>query len=214
MKWRAALGALCLGLLLAGCGAGKFADEAAPLTASDAPPTSSEAAPSSPGADVTPTAVRIPSIGVNNNEMMQVGLNPDRSLEVPPYSQPKLIAWFKLGPLPGDSALCPFSAGCVQPAVLNSHVNADGVQGGFAKLSSIKVGATVSVDRSDNRTATFQVTKVLVFKKTAFDTKSVYGVAGPSLVLVTCGPGTVVAGSYLNQTVVVAKLTSLKPKTP
>jgi hypothetical protein len=142
--------------------------------------------------------------------MMQVGLNPDRSLEVPPLSQPKLIGWFKLGPLPGESALCPFSAGCVQPSVMLSHVNGDGVQGGFAKLSSIKVGATVEVDRSDSRTAVFKVAKIMVFKKTAFDSKSVYGVAGPALVLITCGPGQVINGSYVNQTVIVAKRTELK----
>lgn len=168
-----------------------------------------------PGVDVTPTAVRIPSIGVNNNEMMQVGLNPDRSLEVPPYSQPKLIGWFKLGPLPGEKATCSFAAGCPGPAIMNAHINADGVQGAFAKLAQVKPGAVVEVDRSDNRTAVFKVTRVQILKKTVFPTKTAYGdTAGPELRLITCGPGEVVNGSYLNQTIIYATLTQLKPKSP
>lgn len=213
MKLRVALGAVVLLGLLGACGPGKFADESGPLQVGGAPLTSSDSPPPPSSAAVIPTGIRIPSVGVNNREFMQVGLV-SKELEVPPLSQPKLVGWFKLGPLPGDSALCSFAEGCVQPAVVLSHVNGNGVQGGFAKLSSVKVGASVEVDRSDGQTAVFKVAKVMVFKKTAFDTKSVYGAAGPSLVLITCGPGTVVDGSYLNQTVVVAQRTAMKPTSP
>ena len=211
MKLRAALGAIALLGLLAGCGGpGKFADEAAPLTTSDAPSTST---PPSSTAGIVPTGIRIPSIAVNNRSFMQLGLV-NKELEVPPLSQPKLMGWFKLSPLPGESALCSYTDGCVQPAVIASHVNGNGVAGGFAKLNQVKAGASIEVDRSDGKTAFFKVTKTTVFKKTGFDSKAVYGVSSPSIVLITCGPGTVVNGSYLNQTVVTASLVELKPTNP
>lgn len=206
---RAALGVVVLLGLLAGCGGpGKFADEAAPFSV-DSPAPSSSAPPAS-SAGVIPTGIQIPSIGLNNNTFMVVGLV-NGELETPPLSQPKLVGWFKLGPVPGDSALCSYEEKCVQPAVLGAHVNANGVQGAFAKLSQVKVGAEVRVLRSDGKTAVFKVSKTKIFAKTAFDTKAVYGGGGPSLVLLTCGPGEVVKGSYLNQTVVWANLVSLKP---
>ena len=207
-KLRAALGAVVLLGLLAGCGPGKFADEGAPLSvgpsATDQPPAST--------AGVFPIGLRVPVIGLDSHAFMQVGLNADKSMEVPPLSQPKLVGWFKLSPVPGESALCPFAGGkgCVQPSVLGAHVNANGVQGAFAKLSQVKVGAAIEVDRSDGKTAVFKVTKTKIFAKAAFDTAAVYGGSGPSLVLLTCGPGAVVRGSYLNQTVVWATLVTLK----
>jgi LPXTG-site transpeptidase (sortase) family protein len=194
--------------LLAGCGPGKFADEAAPLTASDSAPPPSVATT----AGVIPMELQIPSIGLDNKTFMQVGLISGGELEVPPLSQPKLIGWFKLSPVPGDSALCSFDSGkgCVQPSVLGAHINANGVSGAFAKLAQVKVGAEVRVLRSDDKTAVFKVTKTKIFSKTAFDTKAVYGGSGPSLVLLTCGPGAVVKGSYLNQTAVWATLVTIK----
>jgi hypothetical protein len=215
MKLRVALGAVVLLGLLGACGPGKFADESgplqvgAPLTSSDAPPD----APPPSSAAVFPMGIRIPAIGLNNREFMQVGLV-NKELEVPPLSQPKLVGWFRLSPIPGESALCSFAAGCVQPSVIVSHVNGNGVQGGFAKLSQIKVGAMVEVDRSDQKTAVFKVTKVRTFLKTAFDTKGTYGGTSPSLTMITCGPGQVINGSYLNQTVVTADLITVKPTAP
>lgn len=216
VKLRAALGAvLLLGLLVgtASCGPGKFADESAPLNVG-APLTSSDAPPPS-SAGVFPMGIRIPSITLNNHTFMQVGLA-NGELEVPPLSQPGLVGWYKDSPVPGESALCSFDngKGCVQKSVLGAHVNANGVQGAFAKLAQVKVGATVEIDRSDQRTAVFKVTKVKVFPKTSFPVADVYGGSGPSLILLTCGPGTVVKGSYLNQTAVWADLVTVKPTTP
>lgn len=216
MKLRAALGAVALLGLLASCGPGKFADESAPLNVG-APLTSSDAAPAVPpsSAGVIPLSIRIPSIGVNNDHMMQIGLNPDKTLEVPPLNQPLLIGWFRLGPLPGDSALCSYTQGCVQSSVMNSHINSDGVQGGFAKLSQLKVGATIEVSRSDGKVAIFTVYKVMIFKKDAFPTRDIYGdgTGAVELRLITCGPNDLdrKAGSYRDQTVIKAKLKELRP---
>ena len=214
MKLRAALGAVLLLGLLGACGPGKFADESAPLNVG-APLTSSDAPPPASSAGVIAMGMRIPSIGLNNHTFMQVGLV-GGELEVPPLSQPGLVGWYKDSPIPGESALCSFDngKGCVQRTVLGAHINANGVQGAFAKLAQVKVGAIVEVDRSDQKTAVFKVTKTKVFLKTSFPTAEVYGGSGPSLILLTCGPGAVVKGSYLNQTAVWADLVTVKPTAP
>lgn len=211
--WRVSL-VVALTAALAACGPQAVPPHYPNLT-SPGESTSESAPESSPGVDVVPTAVRIPSIGVNNNQMMQVGLNPDHSLEVPPLSEPLLVGWFRLSPVPGEKAKCSFSAGCPGSSIMASHVNGNGIQGGFAKLAQVKVGAVVEVDRSDGKTAAFKVNRVQVIKKTAFPTKTVYGdTTGAELRLLTCGPGAVVNGSYLSQTIVYATLTSLKPTGP
>jgi hypothetical protein len=150
---------------------------------------------------------------LDNRDFMQVGLNPDKSLEVPPLNMPHLIGWYRDSPVPGDAPMCTFDAGCPQPGVLASHINGDGVQGGFAKLAQVKVGAVVEVDRSDGETAVFKVTKRLVFDKAKFDTRTVYSAAPPSLVLVTCGPEgyDAKARSYRQQTVLIATRTEMRP---
>jgi sortase (surface protein transpeptidase) len=206
---------VALTAVLAACGPTAEAPNYPNLNSPAGSTTQAPPSTTSPGVDVTPTAVRIPSIGVDNNQMMQVGLNPDRSLEVPPYSAPNLIGWFKLGPLPGEKATCSFAAGCPGSSIMNAHINADGVQGAFAKLAQLKVGAVVEVDRSDDKVAVFKVTKVQILKKTVFPTKMVYGdTKDAELRLISCGPGEVVNGSYVNQTIIYAALTQLKPKTP
>lgn len=213
MKLRVALGAVVLLGLLGACGPGKFADEATPFSADQPAPTLSSPSPASSAA-VFPTAIKIPSIGVNNDHMMQVGLNPDKTLEVPPLNQPLLVGFFRLGPLPGESPMCTFDAGCPGSAVFAGHINGNGMQGAFAKLSKVKVGAIIEIPRSDNKVAVFTVYKVMIFKKAAFPTKDVYGdTPGPEIRVITCGPSDLdtAAGSYREQTVIKAKLKELRP---
>lgn len=146
---------------------------------------------------------------------MDVGLDPNGALEVPPLSQPRTVAFYRQSPVPGDMPACSFEQGCVGPAVLAAHVNSDGQQGTFARLAQLKRGAQVEVDRGDGRTAVFTVTKVAIFQKSAFPTRDVYGdVQTPTIMLLTCGPGGLVhtsaGGNYLQQTAVTAELTTLK----
>lgn len=165
---------------------------------------------------VLPTRLLIPSIGVDSREFMSVGLDAQKQLQTPTLHQPKTIAWYKGSPIPGDSATCTYDQGCTQPSVMNAHINANGVAGAFAKLATVKDGAKIAVSRSDGRTAHFTVTKVLIIPKKDFPTGTVYGAPGTSLVLITCGPGDLVrtpeGGNYLQQTVIMAKLTSITRK--
>lgn len=199
---------LLLVVLASGCGPKGTALSPPALTPVPAPSASGPLLPS-----ITPTGIRIPSIGVDDRQFMDVGLDSHDELQVPPLDQPKVVGFYRLSPAPGDVPPCRYTDGCVGPSVLVGHINGDGQQGVFAKLAQVKKGAEVQVDRGDGRTAVFTVTTVDVFQKSAFNTQSVYGdVVSPSLVLITCGPGELdrVHHNYLQQTVVHAELTALK----
>lgn len=101
-------------------------------------------------------------------------------MEVPPLSRPQELAWYRLSPLPGDTG----------PATITSHVNGDGLPGGFARLHEVKVGNLVAVDRTDLRTATFRVIRVLQFHKNEYSrfAQLIYGeMDHAGLRLITCG---------------------------
>jgi hypothetical protein len=154
------------------------------------------------------TGIRISSIKLNSRSMMEVGLNPDKTMQEPPLNQPQLVAWYNLSPVPGDNGA----------SVVVSHVNGNGMPGGFAKLDSVHVGDTVSIDRTDARTATFKVTATNLYAKAAYPTwaAKVFGATPtPTLRLITCsgdlGPGPIF---YKSNRVVSAELVSLKPTGP
>jgi sortase (surface protein transpeptidase) len=162
--------------------------------------------PSTPG--VYPSAIRIPSIKLNSNEFMQVGLLADGTMEEPPLDHPKFVAWYKKSVLPGETG----------PAIIVSHVNGDGMAGGFAKLDNVKVGDQVEVDRTDNQTAVFKVVDTRLYLKANYPSwaSKVFGDTDrPTLRLITCsgalGPGPVF---YRSNRVVSAELVRLEPKSP
>lgn len=215
MRVPRALSVLLLGLALTACGSG--AEQQAPSA-------------QAPNVQVQPTVLRIPSIGVDAQNFIRVGLQgPDEkepgAVQVPDVKQPMLLGWYcptwpqgdpnKTGrcgaPAPGDTG----------PAVLLGHINGGGNDGVFAKLAQVKKGDTVEVLRDDRYTAVFKVTEVEVIKKAKFPTVKVYGdTSGAELRLITCGGGdnelvTLPDGthSYVNQTIVYAQLTELKPTT-
>lgn len=170
--------------------------------------TTSTAAAPSPGPAVIPKAIRIPSIKVDNNQFMNVGLNPDKTMEEPPLTFPKLIAWYKMSAVPGDNG----------PAIVLSHINGNGVPGGFAKLDDVKVGDEVDIDRTDNQVAVFKVVATNLYPKADYPkwAAKVFGVtAKPTLRLITCsgdlGPAPIF---YKSNRVVSADLVRLEPKGP
>lgn len=178
--------------------------------------TSPGTAPPPVNSSVTVNSVRIPSVGLDDNLTMQVDKNPDGTLGVPPLTAPRMIGWYRQSPVPGDSAVGKYPQ-AVERAVIVGHINANHVEGAFADLAKVKVGAEFDVVRSDAQTAKFKVTKVLIVAKSAFPTKTVYGGAdGPELVAITCGPGDLDTAqhNYLQQTLVFATLVSLKPTGP
>lgn len=156
--------------------------------------------PPLPGAD--PVDVRIDAIGAESS-LVGLGLNPDKTVAVPPVSQPKQASWYNLGPTPG----------AVGPAVILGHVNGGGEDGIFARLHELKPGDQVKVARKDGKTALFTVTKLEQTPKNSFPTLAVYGdTPGAELRLITCG-GSFDKGrrSYNDNIIVYAQLTGVSP---
>ena len=153
-----------------------------------------------------PLAIKIPSIGVQST-LVQLGLNPDKSIEVPPLDDPDSKAgWYKYSPTPGQ----------VGPTVILGHVDsAKYGPGVFFKLGALQPGATVEVTLTDRIVAVFTVDKVVAYPKSAFPSTAVYGtIDHPGLRLITCG-GTFdpAAGSYESNIVAYATLTARHPAT-
>ena len=181
-----------------------------------APPPASGATSSAGDDTATPTAIRIPSIGVDGRDIIPLGLLVDGSMQTPPLSKPLQAGWYCPASPPKCGSPTP---GEVGPAVVAAHVDANHHLGLFYRLREVKAGATVEVERSDGKVAVFKVTEVEILKKAAFPSAKVYGnTPGPELRLITCGPGelqTLPDGtrSYVNQTIVYATLTDLRSKT-
>ena len=169
---RGALTVVLLVLLLAGCGAGT-PDVAA--TPGSAAPGTTVAAPGSAVPSSPPVRVRVPAIGVDS-ELMELGLQDDGSLEVPPGGFP--AGWFTGAPMPGE----------IGPAVMAGHVDWNGSPGVFYDLRSLSPGDEIAVTRQDGSTAEFAVVSIEQFPKEAFPTQAVYGdLDHPGLRLITCG---------------------------
>ena len=143
----------------------------------------------------SPVSVRAPSIGVDST-LGQVGLNPDRTIEVPTsYTQ---AGWYRLGPTPG----------AIGPAVILGHVDSFKGPGVFFNLGDLRPGRDVDVTREDKTVAHFRVDAIKTYPKSDFPTQDVYGAINyAGLRLITCG-GTfdTKTRSYDSNTVVYASL--------
>lgn len=147
-----------------------------------------------------PVRLDVPAIGVRTGELIQLGLRPDGTLEVP--GDALTTGWFEHSPTPGE----------LGPAVLAAHVDYDHVPGTFHRLHELPVGATAVVRRADGTSAEFTVTRVERYPKAAFPTERVYGdTSAPELRLITCGGDFDSAtGNYLDNVVAYAVLTGGK----
>ena len=120
----------------------------------------------------------IPKLGVDSR-VASVGLNPDRTMEVPAKGPLyDLAAWYRYSVTPGQQG----------PSVIIGHI--DSAENGpsvFYRLGELAPGDTVTVTREDGRTVPFTVYATRSFAKDAFPTGEVYaGTPGPELRLITC----------------------------
>ena len=189
-RLRALLLAVLIGTLAA-CGGAAVPGPAAP------PVPRAPVSAALPASD--PVELRVPAIGVSST-LVPLGLNPDRTVEVPPVEEPMQAGWYRFGPTPGQ----------LGPAVVLGHVNGGGHDGIFARLHEIEVGDEVEVSREDGRIATFTVTRVVQVPKAQFPTAEVYGDSvDAQLRLITCGGSfDHAAGSYRDNVIAYASLTS------
>lgn len=122
-----------------------------------------------------PVRLQIPSIGVDT-ELMDLGLQADGSLEVPPNGFP--AGWFTGAPTPGE----------LGPAIIAGHVDWGGQAGVFFDLRDLASGDAIAITREDGSTADFRVTRVERHAKDEFPTEAVYGdLDHAGLRLITCG---------------------------
>jgi sortase (surface protein transpeptidase) len=125
-----------------------------------------------------PTFLDVPAIGVHHS-LLQLGENPDGTLQVPPLTDVADAGWDRYSPTPGQ----------LGPAVILGHIDAATQgKGVFYDLGALRPGDTVSVTRSDHTVAVFRVDGVNRYTKGAFPTLTVYGnTPDAQLRLITCG---------------------------
>ncbi|MQS37906.1 class F sortase [Streptomyces katsurahamanus] len=182
-----ALVCLALALALTGCSA-----ESAPQAEDHGPAGTSAAAPeegaTAPGGAAdsrdkggktvpAPVRVTIPSIGVDS-ELMRLGLNKDRTVEVPPAEKGMTAGWYTGAAVPGERGA----------AVIIGHNDTRHGAAVFHDLRKVGKGAEITVRNAAGGTARFKVTGTETVSKKAFPSQRVYGqpVNGRELRLITC----------------------------
>ncbi|MER7696011.1 class F sortase [Streptomyces sp. NPDC096095] len=182
----ALLTAVAASVALAGCSSGEPS-----ASASAAPPGEPSASASAHGEAVTgstgptttgqtdrqaPVQVSIPSIGVKS-ALMELGLNEDGTVEVPPSEKGMTVGWYSGGSVPGSPG----------PAVLIGHNDTRFGRAVFHDLKDIREGAEVLVRDGAGKTLRYTVTGREAVSKKAFPTERVYGPTKDStLRLITC----------------------------
>ncbi|MFD2080891.1 class F sortase [Actinopolymorpha cephalotaxi] len=142
-----------------------------------------------------PMSLTIPRIGVNTR-LMQLGLNKDKTIQVPTPDRANFAGWYKFGPSPGE----------IGNTVIVGHV--DSVKIGravFFRLGELRPGDLLTIVRKDGLTVPYKVDGVKAYPKSKFPTDLVYGDSDRStLRLVTCGGPWSKATSYQDNIIVFA----------
>jgi hypothetical protein len=128
-----------------------------------------------------PVRVRIPSINVDS-PLALLDRNPDGTIELPPDLG--RAGWYRRGVPPGD----------IGTAVIMGDVGSPPTTGVFSRLSSVRAGDSIKIQRSEGTDLLFIAQRSLAFSRSAFPAAEVYrGGGGPELRLFTCG-GTAAPG--------------------
>ncbi|WP_019816386.1 class F sortase [Saccharomonospora saliphila] len=160
--------------LLTGCSFGTDTVAGTPVFDHTVPAASDEGPTFLPAAK--PTRLRIPAITVDAENIVDLGLNPDRTMEVPQGAQ--RVGWYSESPTPGE----------LGPSVLAAHVDWKNEKGVFYDLRRLSSGDEVIIDRADGTSLLFEVELVERYRKDRFPTSRVYGdVDRAELRLITCG---------------------------
>jgi LPXTG-site transpeptidase (sortase) family protein len=147
-----------------------------------------------------PVALSVPAIGIGS-PLIQLGLDPDGSVEVPSLDDPdSKPGWYRNSPAPG----------MLGPAIILGHVDSRQFGPGvFFDLQKLRAGDSVEISRQDGTVAIFSIDSVQTVQKSDFPTLRVYGnLDHAGLRLITCGgefdPD---AQSYESNVIVFASLT-------
>ncbi|HLQ81933.1 MAG TPA: class F sortase [Bacillota bacterium] len=148
--------------------------------------------PSSP-----PVSLGIPDIGVSA-EVMRLDLQPDGSMEVPPFDRADEAGWYIESPAPGQ----------IGPVVIVGHIDAPGGPAVFYRLADLRPGQSVHLTCDDGRKVTYRAERIQLFPKEEFPTHLVYGdLDYPGIRLITCGGAYQrAAGGYQGNIVVFGRI--------
>ncbi|MFD7426130.1 class F sortase [Streptomyces sp. NPDC059818] len=142
-----------------------------------------------------PVRVSIPSLGIDS-AVMRLGLNPDRSVEVPPADKGMTVGWYTGGSVPGQPG----------PAVLIGHNDTRYGRAVFHDLKKIAKGADIAVRDDRGTEIHFEVTGRETASKKAFPTSRVYGrTEARALRLITCDGSFDAAGHPVDNLIVYAE---------
>ncbi|WP_124272166.1 class F sortase [Streptomyces sp. ADI96-02] len=192
---------MALSLAPVGCSAASTPPDAAPSApaSSSAPRRSGTDRPATAdaaGRPAAPTHVSIPSIGVDS-ALMELGLNADGTVEVPPAEKGMTAGWYTGGAVPGRPG----------PAVLIGHNDTRFGRAVFHDLEDIRKGAEVLVRDGRGQNLRYTVTGRETVSKKAFPTERVYGATEESaLRLVTCDGAFDAEGHPVDNLIVYAAL--------
>jgi hypothetical protein len=192
-----------LALLAVACGSPQAGVSPIPSSVGTAPPAATSTSLTDGGAATgfaarsVPVRITIPAIGVSA-PVMELGLNADKTIQVPPLGNPDLAGWYKYGPSPGQQG----------PAVIIGHIDSTAGPSVFYRLRDLASGDRISISLADGKTAVFTVTGLQQTLKTTFPTSDVYGhLSYAGLRLITCGGVFDAAtGHYLSNVIVYARL--------
>jgi sortase (surface protein transpeptidase) len=121
-----------------------------------------------------PVRVIVPAIGVDAR-LVRLGLNPDRSMEVPDFG---LAGWYAKGPKPGHPG----------PAVIAAHVNSRAGPDVFYRLRELQPGHEVRVVFDSGDEVTFVVDSREQVPKDHLPADRIWPVTNDRiLTLITCG---------------------------
>ncbi|WP_406135515.1 class F sortase [Streptomyces sp. NBC_01089] len=204
--------ALCLTLAaLTGCSSGssdsaghKSAGTASTASGSDTGKSTSTGAGTDTKTDTKPDTeqsappaqVSIPSIGVSS-QLLQLGLNADHTVQVPPADKGMTAGWYTGSATPGEPGA----------AVLIGHNDTRYGRAVFHDLRKIHKGADIAVRNKLGKTAHFTVTGTQSVSKKAFPTDKVYGrTTARALRLITCDGSFDAQGHPVNNLIVYATL--------
>ncbi|MDQ3410398.1 MAG: class F sortase [Actinomycetota bacterium] len=158
--------------------------------------TRDDSAPASAAAPERPEGpwLEIEAIGVSA-PLVSLGLNPDRSLQVP--GDAASAGWWRGGPEPGERGA----------SVIAGHVDSRNGPAVFYRLRALRPGAAIEVTTEEGTTARFVVERTERYAKDRFPTRRVYGrTRGSTLRLVTCaGSFDAARGHYRDNLVVFAR---------
>lgn len=169
--------------------------ESAATTGTPAPGPGTASASASAKSASPPVHVSIPSLGINS-AVMRLGLNPDRTVEVPPADKGMTVGWYTGGSVPGQPG----------PAVLIGHNDTRYGRAVFHDLKKIAKGADIAVRDDRGAEIHFKVTDRETASKKAFPTARVYGrTEARALRLITCDGSFDAAGHPVDNLIVYAE---------